>query len=108
MLPRSTAHTARRKKAVESPPKNCKTARWERARGDEVQRVRIEPQQLRVASPVASHALGAAGRCDPGGAAAPRAKSNCAFTIAPARTSYKERTENEKEDEDAQRSYHIT
>jgi len=86
------------KKPLNRPPK---TARWERARGDEVQRVRIEPQQLRVASPVASHALGAAGRCDPGGAAAPRAKSNCAFTIAPARTSYKERTENEKEDEDA-------
>jgi hypothetical protein len=41
------------KKAVESQ----KTARWERARGDEVQRVRIKSQQLHAASPVASHAL---------------------------------------------------
>jgi hypothetical protein len=51
---------------VEKKPLNCpqKTARWERARGDEVQRVRIEPQQLRAASPVASPALGAAGGCD--------------------------------------------
>jgi hypothetical protein len=36
----------------------------------DVQRVRIEPQQPRAASPVASPALGAAGRCDPAGAAA--------------------------------------
>jgi hypothetical protein len=56
MIPRSAAHTARRKKAVGSLNRPQKTARWERARGDEVQRVRIEPQQLRVASPVASHA----------------------------------------------------
>ena len=74
-------HTS--KKTVESLPKNYPV--WEGARGDEVQRVRIEPQQPRAVSPVAPPALGAAGGCDPGGAAVPSAKSNCIFTMAPAR-----------------------
>ena len=65
-----------------------------------MQRVRIEAQQPRAVSPVAPPALGAAGGCDPGGAAVPSAKSNCTFSMAPARPNTK-RIENQKEDEDA-------
>jgi hypothetical protein len=76
------AYTARRKKAAESPPKNCPlgTSAWRRSAASPG----VVPQQPRAVSPVAPPALGAAGGCGSGGAAVPSAKSNCTSAMAPA------------------------
>jgi hypothetical protein len=84
VLLRSTAHTTRRKKSRRIAPKKLPGGK-EHAVATCSESGSNPAQQPRAVSPVVPPALGAAGGCDLGGAAVPSAKSNCAFTMAPAR-----------------------